>query len=137
MSIDVIPYIKGFHEYLPVTEILTRDNIGAVEEAYVDLSARVPKPARFALILVEFYPYTIVTADALSARSYLYDNLVDYNVYGLSWLEKAAAEAQVRWRQGRIQFILPLTGRKYAYDISGIFNANRVALKHWLAGYFM
>jgi len=136
MSIPFIPYLKGFNEIHPPIEVFSKI-VGAYEEAYVDVSSYVPKEAKRAVILAALDPSAIIAANLLNVNHSIYDNLVDYNVYGSVSLLKLAGEPAdnivcMPW----CQYFVPLSpDRRYAYDISGDFNGNTVFIRHWLIGY--
>jgi len=118
-------------------QVLNRMNVAAWEEAYVDLSLQIPYPrARHAFILAALLPSVLIQADLLQVGHGIYDNLVDYNVWGNIELLKLAGIATCV-AEPWVHYLVKITDRRYAYDISGAFNGNTVNIWHYLLGYVL
>jgi len=118
-------------------QVLNRMNVAAWEEAYVDLALQIPYArARYAIILAWLGISGADMATALGVGHGIYDNLVDYNVYGNINLVKEAGTLWVvpmPW----VQYMVKITNRRYAYDISGGWGNNTVNIWHYLLGYVL
>jgi len=118
-------------------QVLNRMNVAAWEEAYVDLSLQIPYArARHALILASLSPSGLIQANLLQVGHGIYDNLVGYNVWGNINLLKPAGIATCV-AEPWVHYLVKITDRKYAYDISGAFNGNTVNIWHYLLGYVL
>jgi len=124
-----------FCPLVPPVRVLNRIR-GASEEAYVDLSTWTPREAKYALILASCSPSGLNEADRLEVGHGIYDNLIDYNVYGNINLLKPAGTLDVV-RVPWVLYAVALENSRYAYDITGTFGQNSVLLQHWLIGFYL
>jgi len=131
-----IPHAVGFHMIHPPILILNRVNVGANEDATIDLSSYLPYEARYAVLLVEFLYRTLVTENWLKVEHIIYDNIDDYNEYARLGLTKEAGQSIVQILPNRYTFIVKLADRTYFYEIAGTWNSQTVNCHHWLLGYF-